>query len=60
MAANECWISVEVKKGVKCFNRHNYTVAVKWEESFSSLLGRVYSQNPAKTVEKAAIDLVVQ
>ena len=35
-------------------------IAVKREERFGSLLGRVYSQNPAKSVEKNAIDLVVQ
>ena len=54
MAANECWISVSEKR-----NKNASTttiIAVKWEE----LLGRVYSQNSAETVEKTAIDLVVQ
>ena len=49
MAANDCWISVEVS-----------TIALKREESFILLLGRLYSQNPAETVEKTAINLVVQ
>ena len=34
-------------------------IAVKLEESFGSLLGRVYSQNPAETFEITTIDLVV-
>ena len=49
---NEC---LEAKK---CFNHHNYSCEAG--RKFGSLLGRVYSQNPAETVEKTAIDLMVQ
>ena len=58
MAANECWISVSEKKSKNALT--TTIIAVKWEESFGSILGRVYSQNSAETVEKTAIDLVVQ
>ena len=58
MAANECWISVSEKRSKNAST--TTIIAVKWEESFGSLLSRVYSQNSAETVDKTAIDLVVQ
>ena len=58
MAANECWISVEVKRNENAST--TTIIAVKREESCGSLLGRVYSQNSAETVEKTTIDLVVK
>ena len=57
MAANECWLD-QTRSEKR--SKHASTTTIKPEDSFGSLLGRVYSQNPAETVEKTAIDLVVQ
>ena len=59
MAANKCWISVEVKRRSENAST-TAIIAVKREESFGSLLGRFHSQNPAESIEKTVIDLVVQ
>ena len=48
------WLSVEVKRGAKVLQPAT-VVAVTQEESFGSLLGRVFEQYHDDTVEKTVI-----